>query len=69
MPWQCAVTAQQETKVTKRSFEAPEPGKYGTSEYARIATASEGGIVSSVPQVQYYIHSNQFIVYTLRRST
>jgi hypothetical protein len=45
------VTSQQETKVTKRSFEAPEPGKYGTSEYARIATASEGGIVSSVPQV------------------
>ena len=30
-----------ETKVTKRSFEAPQDGAFGTSEYARIAGGHE----------------------------
>eukprot|EP00611_Tribonema_gayanum_P032478 TRINITY_DN9735_c0_g1_i4.p2 TRINITY_DN9735_c0_g1~~TRINITY_DN9735_c0_g1_i4.p2 ORF type:complete len:126 (-),score=35.69 TRINITY_DN9735_c0_g1_i4:283-660(-) len=40
-----------EIKVTKRSFEAPQPGQYGTSEYARIAVASSEGMIGSVPQL------------------
>eukprot|EP00966_Prymnesium_polylepis_P203850 4722560-Prymnesium_polylepis.1 len=38
-----------ETKVTKRSFEAPFDGAFGTSEYARIADAGSSGVMSAVP--------------------
>ena len=40
-----------ETKVTKRSFEAPFDGAFGTSEYARIADAGSAGVISAVPQI------------------
>lgn len=40
-----------ETKVTKRSFEAPFDGAFGTSEYARIADAGSSGVLSSVPTI------------------
>ena len=38
-----------ETKVTKRSSESPQPGAFGTSEYARIADAGSSGPMGGVP--------------------
>lgn len=38
-----------ELKVTKRSFETPGPGGFGSSEYSRIAVAQGGG--AAVPQI------------------
>lgn len=40
-----------ETKVTKRSQEAPADGAFGTSEYARIADAGRAGVLSDVPVI------------------
>merc|ERR1712151_886954 len=40
-----------ETKVTKRSFEAPSDGAFGTSEYARIADAGSVGVLDAVPVI------------------
>ena len=40
-----------ETKVTKRSFESPFDGAFGTSEYARIADAGSAGVLSAVPTI------------------
>ena len=40
-----------EYKVTKRSFEAPFDGAFGTSEYARIADAGSAGVISAVPKI------------------
>lgn len=40
-----------EYKVTKRSFEAPFDGAFGTSEYARIADAGSEGVISAVPKI------------------
>ena len=40
-----------ETKVTKRSFESPFDGAFGTSEYARIADAGSEGVISAVPVI------------------
>ena len=40
-----------ETKVTKRSFDAPAAGAFGTSEYARIADAGSAGIGAAVPYI------------------
>ena len=38
-----------ELKVTKRSFESPGPGGFGSSEYSRVAVAQGG--VAAVPQI------------------
>ena len=38
-----------ELKVTKRSFETPGPGGFGSSEYSRVAVAQGG--VAAVPQI------------------
>lgn len=40
-----------ETKVTKRSFEAPYDGAFGTSEYARVADAGSSGVLGGVPVI------------------
>ena len=40
-----------EYKVTKRSFEAPFDGAFGTSEYSRIADAGSAGVISAVPKI------------------
>ena len=40
-----------ETKVTKRSFDAPAAGAFGTSEYARIADAGSAGVGAAVPYI------------------
>ena len=43
-----------ETKVTKRSTEAPgdgQAGAFGTSEYARIADAGSSGVMGGVPRI------------------
>ena len=40
-----------ETKVTKRSSESPQPGAFGTSEYARIADAGSSGPMGGVPSI------------------
>ena len=40
-----------ETKVTKRSTEAPQPGAFGTSEYARVADAGSSGVLGGVPRI------------------
>ncbi|KAL1510823.1 hypothetical protein AB1Y20_007106 [Prymnesium parvum] len=40
-----------EYKVTKRSFEQPFDGAFGTSEYSRIADAGSYGVVSEVPTI------------------
>jgi len=40
-----------ETKVTKRSFESPYDGAFGTSEYARIADAGSEGVLGGVPSI------------------
>jgi hypothetical protein len=41
-----------ETKVTKRSTEAPEGGgAFGTSEYARVADAGSEGVLGGVPRI------------------
>ena len=39
-----------ETKVTKRSTEAPAPNAFGTSEYARVADAGSSGVLGGVPR-------------------
>eukprot|EP00310_Coccolithus_braarudii_P022685 CAMPEP_0183340838 /NCGR_PEP_ID=MMETSP0164_2-20130417/7257_1 /TAXON_ID=221442 /ORGANISM="Coccolithus pelagicus ssp braarudi, Strain PLY182g" /LENGTH=255 /DNA_ID=CAMNT_0025511039 /DNA_START=6 /DNA_END=773 /DNA_ORIENTATION=- len=41
-----------ETKVTKRSFEAPRDDAFGTSEYARIADAGSSGALGAVPLIR-----------------
>ena len=40
-----------ETKVTKRSVEAPGDGAFGTSEYARVADAGSEGVLGGVPRI------------------
>lgn len=40
-----------ETKVTKRSTEAPAPFTFGTSEYARVADAGSSGVLGGVPRI------------------
>lgn len=40
-----------ETKVTKRSTEAPQEGAFGTSEYARVADAGSSGVLGGVPRI------------------
>ncbi|CAM9663003.1 unnamed protein product [Discosporangium mesarthrocarpum] len=40
-----------ERRVTKRSFEEPELGKFGTSEYARVATSGGGEGPASIPRL------------------
>jgi hypothetical protein len=40
-----------ETKVTKRAVEAPQPGTFGTSEYARVADAGSSGVLGGVPRI------------------
>ena len=40
-----------ETKVTKRSTEAPAPNAFGTSEYARVADAGSSGVLGGVPRI------------------
>jgi hypothetical protein len=41
-----------ETKVTKRSFESPSDGAFGTSEYARVADAGSAGVMEAVPLIR-----------------
>jgi hypothetical protein len=41
-----------ETKVTKRSFESPADGAFGTSEYARVADAGSAGMLDAVPLIR-----------------
>lgn len=41
-----------ETKVTKRSFESPADGAFGTSEYARVADAGSAGVLDAVPLIR-----------------
>eukprot|EP00967_Tisochrysis_lutea_P090862 scaffold130176_cov30-Tisochrysis_lutea.AAC.1 len=41
-----------ETKVTKRSFESPGDGAFGTSEYARVADAGSAGVIDAVPLIR-----------------
>ena len=41
-----------ETKVTKRSFQEPFEGAFGTSEYARIADAGSEGVMGGVPNIK-----------------
>ena len=41
-----------ETKVTKRSFQQPFDGAFGTSEYARIADAGSEGVLGGVPNIK-----------------
>jgi len=41
-----------ETKVTKRSFEQPFDGAFGTSEYARIADAGSEGVMGAIPDIK-----------------
>lgn len=40
-----------EVKVTKRGFEEPQPGAFGTSEYCRVADAYPDAGLNSVPKV------------------
>ena len=46
---EAATGALLELKVTKRSFESPGPGGFGSSEYSRVAVAQGG--VAAVPQI------------------
>mgnify|MGYP005681296593 CR=1 FL=1 len=39
-------------QVTKRSFEAPADGSFGTSEYARLAEAGTAGVLNAVPVIR-----------------
>ncbi len=41
-----------ETKVTKRSFQQPFEGAFGTSEYSRIADAGSEGVLGGVPNIK-----------------
>ena len=40
------------SQVTKRSFEAPADGSFGTSEYARVADAGSAGVLNAVPVIR-----------------
>lgn len=46
-----SLTRRAQTKVTKRSYESPFDGAFGTSEYARIADAGSEGVVTAVPKI------------------
>lgn len=41
-----------EFKVTRRAFEAPLDGAFGTSEYERVADAGSDGVLGGVPMIQ-----------------